>query len=125
MDEMVASLVDVCAVSELPPGQSKIVNVGSKSLGVFNVNGTFYALANLCPHAGGPLCRGQVTGTVSAEEPYVVSWHRSGEIVRCPWHSWEFDIATGTTLTDPRRTVTTFRTEVRNGRVYVAAGSAR
>src|SRR5271163_2958037 len=123
MDEIVRNLVEVCAVSELQPGQSKIIDVASRSIGVFNVNGSFYALANVCPHAGGPLCRGQVTGTVSADTPYVVSWHRSGEIVRCPWHSWEFDIATGKTLTAPGRSVRTYRTQVSNGRVYVEAGS--
>jgi nitrite reductase/ring-hydroxylating ferredoxin subunit len=125
MDEIVRELVEICSVDELEPGQTKIVDIHNRSIGVFNVSGNFFALANLCPHAGGPLCRGQVTGTSVADRPYTVSWQRAGEIVRCPWHSWEFDIATGKTLTDPTRSVRTFKTVVKNGRLYIETGASR
>lgn len=125
MDEIVKELVEICPVDELEPGQSKIIDINNRSIGVFNVGGNFFALANLCPHAGGPLCKGQVTGTSVADKPYVVSWQRSGEIVRCPWHSWEFDIATGKTLTDPTRSVRTFKTVVKNGHLYIETGASR
>jgi 3-phenylpropionate/trans-cinnamate dioxygenase ferredoxin subunit len=125
MDEIVRELVEICPVDELEPGQSRIVDINNRSVGVFNVSGNFFALANLCPHAGGPLCRGQVTGTSVADKPYAVSWQRAGEIVRCPWHSWEFDIATGKTLTDPTRSVRTFKTVVKNGHLYIETGAPR
>jgi nitrite reductase/ring-hydroxylating ferredoxin subunit len=125
MRELVKDLVEVCAVGDLQPGQTKIVTVRDRSVGVFNVRGEYFALANLCPHAGGPLCKGQVTGTSVADAPYSISWHRSGEIVRCPWHSWEFDIKTGKTLTDPTRTVRTFKTVLKDGRVYVETGASQ
>src|ERR1700744_3547861 len=82
MDEIVKELVEICPVDELEPGQTRIVDINNRSIGVFNVSGNFFALANLCPHAGGPLCRGQVTGTSVADKPYAVSWQRAGEIVR-------------------------------------------
>lgn len=90
-------------VSELPPGSVTIVKVQNPhGVGVFNVNGTFYALKNVCPHQGGPLCSGPVTGTTRAVhrggEAPAFEWIREGEIVRCPWHRWEFDIATGQTV---------------------------
>ena len=47
-------------VSELPPGERKIVEVEGRSIGVFNVHGTFYSLRNSCPHQGGPLCLGSI-----------------------------------------------------------------
>jgi nitrite reductase/ring-hydroxylating ferredoxin subunit len=125
MHDLVEDLVEVCAVCDLEPGQTKIVNVRNRSIGVFNVHGEYFALANLCPHAGGPLCRGQVTGTSMADAPYSISWHRSGEIVRCPWHSWEFDIRTGKTLTEPTRSVRTFKTVLKDGRVYIETGASR
>lgn len=125
MAETVVNLIEVCAAEALNPGQTKVLDIANRSIGVFNVGGEFYALANLCPHAGGPLCRGQVTGMAVADEPYIISWHRSGEIVRCPWHSWEFDIATGKTLTDPSRSVRTYKTQVKNGLVYVEIESSR
>jgi nitrite reductase (NADH) small subunit len=125
MDKLLKELVQVCAVGDLEPGQNKIIDVNNRSIGVFNVRGEFFALANRCPHAGGPLCKGQVTGTSVADKPYAIFWHRTGEIVRCPWHSWEFDIATGKTLTDPTRAVRTFKTVVKNGYVYIETGASR
>jgi 3-phenylpropionate/trans-cinnamate dioxygenase ferredoxin subunit len=125
MDGLVKELIEVCAVGDLKPGQTKIIDVKGRSIGVFNVRDEFFALANLCPHAGGPLCRGQITGTSVADKPYEVFWRRTGEIVRCPWHSWEFEIATGKTLTDPTRAVRTYKTIVNNGHVYIEMGASR
>ena len=49
----------VATVDEIPPGTHKLVPIGRHGVGVYNVNGTFYAIANYCPHEGGPLCSGQ------------------------------------------------------------------
>lgn len=87
-------------VSDLPPGSRKIVDVGDKhGVGVFNVRGRYYALKNLCPHQGAQLCLGEVTGTSIAiwpdDGPPALEWTRQGEILVCPWHGWEIEIATG------------------------------
>ena len=52
----------VAAVSEIPPGERKLVECEGRSIGVFNVKGKFYALRNRCAHQGGPLCQGRLTG---------------------------------------------------------------
>ena len=91
------------AVDEIPPGQRKIVDVSGVSIGVFNVGGTFYALRNVCPHQGAPLCRGRLTGTSLPSAPGEYVWAREGEILRCPWHGWEFDVLTGRSLFNPHR----------------------
>lgn len=93
----------VATVDEIPPGGRKIVEVGGRSLGVFNVAGEYYALRNNCPHEGGPLCVGPICGFVYSEMPGEYEYTRQGEIVRCPWHGWEFDIKTGQSWFDPRR----------------------
>jgi 3-phenylpropionate/trans-cinnamate dioxygenase ferredoxin subunit len=112
---------DVCSEQELPPGTCKIVEVGGRSVGVFNVKGTYRALLNLCPHGGAPLCRGVVTGMSVAAVPGLdVAWEREGEILRCPWHGWEYELETGRTITDPPLRVKTFEVVVENGRVLVA-----
>ena len=90
--------------SEVPPGERKIVEVEGRSIGIFNVHGTFYALRNQCPHQGAPLCRGSVKGLTLPSAPGKYLWAREGEILRCPWHGWEFDITTGRTICDPERT---------------------
>ena len=71
--------IKVAEVSELKPGQGKVVTVGEKELALFNIEGRFYAVDNICPHRGGPLGEGMLEGSV----------------VTCPWHGWKFDVTTG------------------------------
>ena len=111
----------VGTVDEIPPGERKIVEVAGRSIGVFNVGGEFYALRNTCPHQGGPLCQGRVSGFLMARVPGEYSYTRRGEIVRCPWHGWEFDIKTGQSYCDPERIRTrTYPVEVATGAAVVA-----
>jgi nitrite reductase (NADH) small subunit len=74
-------------IDEIPAGQAKQVSVQGKTLALFNLNGTFYAIDNECPHRNGPLAEGFVEGT---------------EVV-CPWHGARFDICTGANLSPPAR----------------------
>lgn len=69
----------VAKVAEVPPGTGKEVLAGDRVVALFNVDGTFYAIDGICPHAGGPLGEGELTGN----------------IVTCPWHGWQFDVTTG------------------------------
>ena len=94
----------ICPVAEIPPGERRIVELGERSIGVFNVEGRFYALRNVCPHQRAPLCKGKVTGTnLPGSKPGEYNWAREGEIVRCPWHNWEFDITTGQSVFNPHK----------------------
>ena len=76
----------VVTVQEIPPGSRKIVEVGGREIGVFNIDGAFYAVRNRCPHQGGPVCEGYLTGFLKASVPGEYSYSRRGEILRCPWH---------------------------------------
>lgn len=93
----------VAAVAEIPPGERKVVEIAGRSIGVFNVHGEFFALRNRCPHQGGELCAGPVGGFVSSTSPGEYHLTRQGEILRCPWHGWEFDIRTGQSWFDPTK----------------------
>ena len=108
----------VAGVEELPPGGRKVVEVAGRSIGVFNVGGEFYALRNSCPHQGGPLCTGSIAGFVTSTGPGEYQLTRQGEILRCPWHGWEFDIRTGQSWFDPRKV------RVRRYEVHVASEDA-
>lgn len=88
-------------LSEFAPGSRKIVTVGGRSIGVFNIRGQFYALRNRCPHQGAPLCLGRVKGTTLSSKLYEYVYGRDQEIIQCPWHGWEFEIATGRTHFNP------------------------
>jgi nitrite reductase (NADH) small subunit len=90
-------------VIDLQPGFRKIVTLENRSIGVFNVNGTFYAIKNSCPHQAAPLCKGVVNGTTLPSAPGEYLYGREGEILRCPWHGWEFDLTNGKSIFDPHK----------------------
>jgi nitrite reductase/ring-hydroxylating ferredoxin subunit len=102
----------VCRLEELPPGRTLLVPGGRWGIGLFNHKGTVYALNNYCPHAGAPVCRGVITGTTESVRRYDAKWVRQDEILRCPWHGWEFDVTTGKTVTMPERSIKTFPVRV-------------
>ena len=85
----------VARVSEVPERGSMIVTLGSLEIGLFRIGGTIRAWRNHCPHMAAPVCRGIVTGTMLRTDVYRYRYGRDGEILQCPWHGWEFDIATG------------------------------
>jgi nitrite reductase/ring-hydroxylating ferredoxin subunit len=111
----------VCPVEKLPPGSRTCVPIGTYGVAVFNVAGEFFALRNYCPHSGGPLCEGLVTGTTLWDREEGIRWVRDGEVVRCPWHRWEFDIRTGHSLTEPGIRVASFPAYESDGMVVVEA----
>jgi 3-phenylpropionate/trans-cinnamate dioxygenase ferredoxin subunit len=75
--------------------------VNGSAVVVFNLGGEFFALNNRCQHKGGSRCEGVQTALVQSSEPGDYQISRKGEIIRCPWHSWEFDIRTGQSWCDP------------------------
>jgi 3-phenylpropionate/trans-cinnamate dioxygenase ferredoxin subunit len=93
----------VAASSEIAPGDRKLVDVAGRAIVIFNLGGAFFALANRCPHQAGELHKGKLCGLVRSPEPGVYEYSREGEMIRCPWHSWEFDIRTGKSWCDPAR----------------------
>ena len=91
----------VATTSEIAPGTCKIVTVKGREIGVFNVDRQFFALINRCPHQGAQLCRGEIVSRLEAPTPGEYRLTRQGEMIRCPWHCWEFDIRTGQSWCDP------------------------
>ena len=75
----------------------------NREIALFNVDGAFYALENTCCHRGGPLGDGAI----------------KGNSVTCPWHMWEFDLATGACVNSPGDHVRTYDVVVENDEVKV------
>ena len=106
----------VARADEIAPGTCKIVTPGGREIGIFNLNGEYFALANRCPHAGAELCRGRIVGLVASDGPNRYRVSRPGEFIRCPWHGWEYDIRTGQSWCDPKSVVARrFRVAVEPG----------
>ena len=116
----------VATADEIEPGERKIVDIGGRSIGVFNIDGEYFAIRNSCPHQGGPLCSGLVTGFLESSGPGHYNYTRKGEILRCPWHSWEFDIKTGQSWWSPaQRRVRRYEVHVESGEDIEASSSER
>jgi nitrite reductase/ring-hydroxylating ferredoxin subunit len=91
----------VAKASDIAPDTCRIVTVRGREIGIFNLGGEYFALANRCPHAGGPLCRGQIGPLALSDGPGRYRLTREREFLRCPWHGWEFAIRTGQSWCDP------------------------
>lgn len=123
----------VAAVDEIPPGERKIITVAGRSIGIFNVNGEFFALRNRCPHQGGALCEGKLWGSLRATSPGVFDYSSTKDILTCPWHGWEFHVRTGRSWCEPKRLrvrsydvkVETYPVAVEGARVVVDVAASR
>ena len=99
-----AEFVRVANPSDIPAGQGRMFEVGGRQVAVFNVDGQFYAIDNVCEHQGGPLAEGELDGC----------------IVTCPWHGWTYDVTSGASPDDPDTRVQHFEIKVQGGDVLVS-----
>jgi nitrite reductase/ring-hydroxylating ferredoxin subunit len=93
--------VVVAPLADFPPGSRRIVDVGGRSIGVLRAGDAFYAIRNRCPHQGGPLCTGRVFRRAVADLPGQVRYTDDPPLIACPWHGWEYDLATGQSFAGP------------------------
>lgn len=64
-------------------------------VGVYCIDGDFYAWRNICPHQAAPVCQGKVSGTYLPSKVYEYKYGLDQQVLRCPWHGWEFNLKTG------------------------------
>ena len=97
--------ITVAKATDLESGTCQSVELRDVGLALFNIDGTIYALDNTCPHAGGPLGEGTL----------------SGNQIACPWHGWKFDVPTGTCLKNPSESwkVTSYEVREADGLIQV------
>jgi NAD(P)H-dependent nitrite reductase small subunit len=100
-----SDFVTVADAKDIGPGEGRVVEVAGNEVALFNLNGTFYAIDNMCVHQGGPLGEGVL----------------EGESVVCPWHSWKYNVKTGVCTTNPSRSVKTYSVKIEDGQVKVAS----
>ena len=95
--------IRVAHVADIPTGTAREVMAGENIVALFHVGDEFHALDGICPHAGGPLGEGALTG----------------DVVTCPWHGWQFNVKTGQHCLNPRIEHRTFPVQVRGDEVFV------
>lgn len=114
----------ICSAEEIDDGERVLKDIAGREIAVFHVREEYVAVANYCVHAGGPVCEGQLSGTMAADsDAWEWTWERDGEILTCPWHGWEFDVLTGEFLSDDRFGLITYDVAVEDGDVFLVTGS--
>ena len=99
-----SGFISVARVQDIPPGTGKTVEVNGVWIALYNIDGTFHAIDNACPHAGGPLGEGVLCGT----------------IVECPWHGWKFDVVSGQRVGNQNFEVARCQVRVEGDQIHVA-----
>jgi nitrite reductase/ring-hydroxylating ferredoxin subunit len=93
----------VGSTKDVPAGEGRVVEAGGRTVALFNVDGSFYALDNTCSHRGGPLGEGEL----------------DGRVVTCPWHAWRWDVTSGANMNNPAVKMACFPVSVDGEQVWV------
>lgn len=114
----------VAKASELGEGDRRIVPNGNTEIGVFRVQGELYAYQNLCAHQGGPACEGllmaKVEEVIADDKTYHGMRFNHDEMhIVCPWHGWEYDLATGVMVADRKFRLRKYDVVEKGDEVYV------
>lgn len=97
------SLLPVCSVADLPDGGNRVLTVGRKDVAVFRVGDGYFAIDDMCPHAGASLSAG----------------HVEDGCVTCPWHAWRFRLADGAWADNPRVKTGSYKVVLADGRILL------
>ncbi|MBD2865713.1 Rieske (2Fe-2S) protein [Paenibacillus oceani] len=111
----------VAKSSDLPEGGRKLADVNGVQIGLFRLGEDYYAWRNMCPHMAAPACRGEVCGTRLPSMVYEYDYGMEGQVLRCPWHGWEFDLRTGRHLVDANVKLIGYKVETEQDQIYVWA----
>jgi 3-phenylpropionate/trans-cinnamate dioxygenase ferredoxin subunit len=111
---------DLGPLEDFPAGRWTLVQVRGREVGVFNTGERLYAVRNKCPHEGAKLCVQPLGDTTLPSAPGRYEYGLEGRVLTCPWHAWQFDVATGELVfgTGDRR-LTTYPVAVEDGRVVL------
>lgn len=105
MSEEEIEFVDVAAVVDIPVSSGKAFKVADRVIAVFNRDGQFSAIDDMCPHMGASLSEG----------------HVEGQQVTCPWHAWSFDVCDGTWCDNRALKIDSFPLRIVGDRIEVSA----
>jgi nitrite reductase (NADH) small subunit len=114
--------VRVGTVDDVRRDGCRVVDVAGRPVGVISVGEEFYAVGDRCPHMGASMCTGSLGGTFVPSEPHELVYGMTDRVLRCPWHGWEFDLASGRSLLEPDRIgLVTYRVSQEDGQVVLHA----
>lgn len=107
-------------LGEVPAeGDVRMVEIDGHRIGLYRVGEELHALADRCPHRGAPICAGRVVTPVEVRDGRLELGDRAS-VLRCPWHKWEFEIASGRCLVDQRLRLRRYAVQVEGEEVVVS-----
>ena len=113
----------VAKTQEISQGEHKIVRIGRIEIGLFNIDGNFHAIPNICPHQYGPACdNGAISqGTLCGkrENDFKLAWDYQGEVVSCPWHNLQYHVPTGKCLSFPDMNLKPYKLLIEDDLIYI------
>lgn len=123
--------------SEIPRNGRKCYTVSGENVAILDVVGTLYAIRNSCPHMGGPVGEGKLSGRPPTSEHTVSRFadfspggsgnprmvENAAPTIGCPWHGWEFDLADGAPRFPAKRGLKTYPVRIEDGLVVLDPGS--
>jgi nitrite reductase (NADH) small subunit len=122
--------VNIGAAADFADPGRKIIGFEGFEVGVFRLDGEFFAYLNLCPHMGGPACQGKMIAKVEeiiAEDRTSkgMAFSKTRMHVVCPWHGYEFDIRTGVHPGNARARLRKINVAVADGEVIISLPDTR
>ena len=122
--------VNIGAAADFADPGRKIIGFEGFEVGVFRLDGEFFAYLNLCPHMGGPACQGKMIAKVEeiiAEDRTSkgMAFSKTRMHVVCPWHGYEFDIRTGVHPGNARARLRKINVAVADGEVVISLPDTR
>jgi len=104
-------------------GEPIVVRAEGRELVVVRWKGEIFAIRNVCPHQSASLAKGAVHDrVVQGDRLGELNVDESEPLVRCPFHGWDFSLRSGYCVVDPKLRVKTYKTTIRNSRVFVEVG---
>lgn len=109
-----------CQLDDIPDGTTKGLRVAGRDVLLVRKGTSVYAIRDRCPHQGGQLSLGILSASRVMDGCGQYHLVKSGTVIRCPWHNWEFDVTQGSCL-DPsvNSKVATYQTEIDEGEVFL------
>lgn len=110
---------------QVPEGGRYVVDIANTTIGIFRFKGALYAYENVCAHEGGPVCQGRLVSRVTEvldeqQRSTGLDFDTDDLHIVCPWHGFEYSVATGSHPGKPQIKLRSFPIEEREGTVYVS-----
>ena len=88
----------VAPIEDFAKDKLHTVEIEGRIITVVRTDAGIFSMGNSCPHQGAPMCSGSIHGTMLPSDPDEYVYGEDGQVIRCPWHGYEFSIRTGESI---------------------------